>query len=71
MSKRSTGEGTYEKQQTDKLAGYRPRTQNSAAPIQQQEQSGNSSLGITVASQVTQYLMKQVLRLRSTQSERN
>lgn len=56
---------------SDKLAGYRSRTQSSTAPVQRQERSGNSSLRITVASQVTQYIMKQVSRLRSTRAERN
>lgn len=46
------------------------RMQNSTTPMKQQEQLGDSSVRITAASQDTRYLMKQVLRLKSTRGLR-
>lgn len=57
MNKKSTKEETYKDWQANSV-NLQDKTQNSATPMKQQEQLGNSSLRITVASQDTRYLIK-------------
>lgn len=59
MNKKSTKEETYKDWQANSM-NLQDKMQNSATPMKQQEQLGNSSFRITAASQDTRYLMKWV-----------